>query len=379
MTSKYMDHTAEEIKSLMIEKLDNHIDPEDELLLQRLISEQKDVQVMWDEMQQLFSVGNGREMIEKLDARQEWENLHHKLKQERRRKITRYIGFAAGIAAAVVAVLMYLKLPQATQKKTIAAAPAKAILLKIGDGKEIDLTDAGNEAIVAGEARLHNNGKVLTLQGGASKQWSTISVPAGMDYQIKLSDSSTLWLNAATTAHFPVNFNGNIREIEITGEAYLQVAKDASRPFIVHLPGGADIEVLGTAFNINSYDSGTVKVALVEGSVNMRTAAQTLGLKPGYQAQVAANTPMEVSRFDQRQVLSWMKGQYIFSNAPVQEIALTLQRWYDVEVVIDNPDAGRKRFTGIIHKQKKLQDFLDNLSSTAEVSYYFKGAVLHLK
>ncbi|MGF6845959.1 transmembrane sensor [Chitinophaga sp. W3I9] len=375
-----MDHTAEEIKSLMIDKLDNHIDPEDELLLQRLISEQEDVQVMWEEMQQLFSVGKGKVMMEKLDTREEWANLHNELKKARRKKITRYIGMAAGIAAAATAVLLYLKLPGATHQKSIAAtAPAKAILLKIDDGKEIDLTGSGSQAIVAGDARFHNNGKVLTLQGGASNQWSTISVPTGMDYQVKLSDSSILWLNAATTAHFPVNFTGNTREIEIRGEAYLQVAKDASRPFIVHLPGGAAIEVLGTAFNINSYDPAAVKVALVEGSVNMRTSTQTVGLKPGYQARVTAGAPVQVAAFDERQVLSWMKGQYIFYNTPVQEIALTLQRWYDVQVVIDNPAVGKKCFTGVINKQKKLQDFLDNLISTAEVSYYFQEGVLHFK
>lgn len=363
----------------MIDKLDNHIDPEDELLLQRLISEQEDVQVLWKEMQQVFSVGEGKEMMEKLDTREEWANLNNELKKTRRKKITRYIGIAAGIAAAAMATLLYLKLPQASHQKTIAAtAPPKAILLKIGDGKEIDLTGGGNQAIVAGDARFHNNGKVLTLQG-ASNQWSTISVPTGMDYQVKLSDSSILWLNAATTAHFPVNFTGNIREIEIRGEAYLQVAKDASRPFIVHLPGGAAIEVLGTAFNINSYDPAAVKVALVEGSINMRTPAQTIGLKPGYQARVTTDATIQIDPFDHRQVLSWMKGQYIFSNTPVQEIALTLQRWYDVQVVIDNPAIGKKCFTGVINKQKKLQDFLDNLTSTAEVSYYFKEGVLHFK
>lgn len=364
----------------MIDKLDNHIDPEDELLLQRLITEQEDVQLMWEEMQQLFSVGKGKELMEKLDTGEEWENLNRALKKAARKRVIRYTGIAAGIAAAVIAAVAYLRLPQASPAgKMVATAPPKAILLKIDNGKEIDLSAGGNEAIVAGDARLQNNGKTLTLQGGASNQWSTISVPSGMDYQVKLSDSSILWLNAATTAHFPVNFSGNIREIEVRGEAYLQVAKDASRPFIVHLPGGAAIEVLGTSFNINSYDPAIVKVALVEGNVNMRTSAQTVGLKPGYQASLSAGSPIQVAPFDHRQVLSWMKGQYIFSNTPVGEIALTLQRWYDVEIVMDNQDVGKKCFTGVINKQKELQDFLENLTSTAEVSYYFKGNVLHFK
>lgn len=375
-----MDHKAEDIKSLMIEKLDKHISPEDELLLERLISEEQQVQAMWAEMQQLFATGDGKGLMEQLDTQREWEVLRHELKKEKKKRRAIYISLAATVAAAAVAgLILYINQPAAPTQKTIAdRKPAKAILLQIGNNKAIDLSDNDNEAIVAGEAHLHNNGKVLTLQGGNSTQWSTITVPTGMDYQVKLSDNSILWLNAATTAHFPVNFTREVREIEIRGEAYLQVAKDASRPFIVHLPG-ADVQVLGTSFNINSYDSGIVKVALIEGSVNMRTAAQTVGLEPGYQAQVSDGALIRVGTFDERQVLSWMKGQYVFSNTPVSEIAKTLQRWYDITVVTDNDAVSRKCFTGVINKQKKLQDFLNDLTETAEVNYYFKDGVLHFK
>ncbi|KAA2238973.1 DUF4974 domain-containing protein [Chitinophaga agrisoli] len=377
-----MNHTTEEIKSLMIEKLDNRINPEDEQLLQQLINEQADVQEMWTEMQALFIAGPGKELMERLDTRQEWQIFNATLRSERRRKLFTYGGLAAGAAAAAIAVLLYINISSPINKTTpplvaVTQAP-KGILLQIDNGKTIDLSAQGNTAITAGSASLHNNGKVLTLQGGNSTQWTRITVPTGMDYQVKLPDNSILWLNAATTAHFPMSFSGNTREIEIHGEAYLQVAKDENRPFIVHLPG-ADVQVLGTAFNINSYDSGVVKVALVEGSVNMRAGGETVGLKPGYQGHAANGLPIKVAPFDAQQVLSWMKGQYMFSNTPVHEIVQSLQRWYDVEVVLDNTTVGNKRFTGVINKQKKLQDFLDDLTETAEISYYFKDQVLHLR
>jgi ferric-dicitrate binding protein FerR (iron transport regulator) len=373
-----MDYTVAEIKSLMIEKLDNHIDPADELLLQRLIAEEESVQAMWTEMQQLFATGDGREMMDRLNTADEWEALQAAVRKAKRRRAIIYTGCGTAVAAAVIAVLLYLRLPSAVSHPPTVAATPKGVLLEMDNGHTVDLSDKGNEAIVAGDAQLHNNGKVLTLQSGHSTAWSKITIPPGMDYQVKLSDSSILWLNAATTARFPVHFSGSTREIEVHGEAYLQVAKDPSRPFIVHLPG-ADVQVLGTAFNINSYDSAVVKVALVEGSVNMRTAGETVGLKPGHQALAAGTAPIKVAPFDQQQVLSWMKGQYVFYNAPVAEIAATLKRWYDVEVVMDNAAVGRKCFTGIINKQKKLENFLSDLTETAEVGYYFEGAVLHFK
>ncbi|MRG44823.1 DUF4974 domain-containing protein [Chitinophaga sp. SYP-B3965] len=368
-----MKHNVEEIRSLMIEKLDNQIGPEDELLLQRLITEDKRVQELWDEMQALFVSGDGLQVMERLNTGQEWESLQQQLKRSKRR---RYIGFASAAAAAVVGLLVYFNLQKAAPA-VISVAP-KSVLLKMDNGETIDLSAAGHEAIVAGDAKLHNNGKVLSYEGGQSTQWSTITVPAGMDYQVRLSDSSTLWLNSATTARFPVHFTGDTREIEVNGEAYLQVAKDAARPFIVHLPG-ADVHVLGTAFNINSYDPGVVKVALVEGGVNMRTPTETVGLKPGFQGMVSTGETIQVQAFEERRVLSWMKGQYVFYNTPVLEISQILQRCYDMEVVFDNETVGKKCFTGIIKKQQPLQEFLDNLTATAEVNYYFKGRVLHFK
>lgn len=374
-----MDHRTEDIRSLMLEKLDNHIAPEDEQLLQRLITEEESVRTMWTEVQELFAAGEGRKMLDELNTQREWEAFNEALKKARRRKLITYISAVSAAAATIAGILLYFNLNKSSNKTQLAAArPNKSILLQIDNGNTIDLSDEDNEAITAGDARLKNNGKMLTLQGGLSTQWSKIIVPPGMDYQVKLSDNSTLWLNAATTARFPVNFTGRTREIEIHGEAYLQVAKDASRPFIVHLPD-ADVQVLGTAFNINTYDSGVSKVALVEGSVHMRTGAQTVALQPGYQASTVTNAPMLVAPFDQQQVLAWMKGQYIFSNTPVQEIARTIHRWFDVEVVIDNAVVGQKCFTGIINKQKDLQAFLNDLSETAEVNHYFRGAVLHFK
>lgn len=368
----------------MIEKLDNVIDPENELLLQQLIAEEPGVRDLWEEMQDIFVAGDGRKMLNNLDTQAEWQALNQQLEARSRKKRIRYISYAASAAAIVTAVVLFSFLHRSAapvaQNKTVQENKApKSILLQLDNGETVDLSNHSNAAITADAAHFDNSGKTLAYRGGNSTQWSKVTVPAGMDYQVKLSDSTIVWLNAATSIRFPINFTGNTREIEVNGEAYISVAKNASKPFIVHLPG-ADVHVLGTAFNINSYDSGTVKVALVNGKVQLHAGTTAVELKPGYQAQSSTgHAAIQVNPFDEREVLSWMKGQYIFSNTRVQEIALILQRCYDVKVVLDNDAVGHKRFTGIIDKHKSLNDFLDNLTSTAEVAFYFSGAVLHLK
>jgi ferric-dicitrate binding protein FerR (iron transport regulator) len=376
-----MEHKEEDIRSLMIEKLDNAIAPEDDLLLQQLIAEQKKVRHLWEEMQGIFTTGEGKRLIENTNVEEGWGTFSNELQKARRKKIIRLTVLTASAAAAIIAVLLgtYAYWPgNRSGNNAVTAKAGKAILLQLEDGKTINLSDTTNTAIIAGDARLHNSDNTLSYLGGKATQWSKLTVPAGMDYKIMLSDSSIVWLNAATTVHFPLQFTGNTREIEINGEAYIKVAKNPSRPFIVHLPH-ADVQVLGTEFNINSYDSGTVKVALVQGKVNLHTGHEAVELQPGYEGASSTGTPIKVNLFDQRQVLAWMKGQYMFSNATVQEIALILRRSYDLNVVVDNNAVAQKRFTGIINKYKKLTDFLDNLTTTAEVNYYFDGSVLHFK
>lgn len=378
-----MEHKEEDIRSLMIEKLDNTIAPEDDLLLQQLMAEQKKLRHLWEEVQGIFTTGEGKRLVENMNVEEGWGMFSNELQKARRKKIIRLTVLTASAAAAIIAVLLgtyayWSGNYSRTGNNTVTAKAGKAILLQLENGKTINLSDTTNTAITAGDARLHNSDNTLSYLGGKATQWSKLTVPAGMDYRIMLSDSSMVWLNAATTVRFPLQFTGNTREIEINGEAYIKVAKNPSRPFIVHLPH-TDVQVLGTEFNINSYDSGTVKVALVQGKINLHTGHEAVELQPGYEGASSTGTSIKVNLFDQRQVLAWMKGQYMFSNATVQEIALILRRSYDLNVVVDNNTVAQKRFTGIINKYKKLTDFLDNLTTTAEVNYYFDGDVLHFK
>ncbi|MVT07345.1 FecR family protein [Chitinophaga tropicalis] len=177
-------------------------------------------------------------------------------------------------------------------------------------------------------------------------------------------------MNSATTLKFPFKFAGNLREITIEGEAYLQVAKDPNRPFILHTPKGA-VQVLGTSFNVNTYDSGMVKVSLVEGAV----AFNSVKLNPGQAA--ISTTETTVTTLNENDLL-WIKGRYKLDNTPLSEITKILPRWYGIQVVIDNSKIADKKFTGTILKSEPVEEFLDAIKITTGAEYYYKDKILHI-
>lgn len=199
----------------------------------------------------------------------------------------------------------------------------------------------------------------------------------GLDYMIKLPDGTEVYLNSATVLSFPTAFTGSKREISINGEAFLSVARDARHPFIVHLPHGS-VEVLGTEFNMNSYDSGVVKVALVGGVVNMKAGGHALALKPGLEG-VYRKGELYTQPFDKQSTLGWRRGIYYFDNATLEQIISILPRWFGVQVKLDNTDKAGERFTKRIYRNAPITEFLDNLKATMAIQYYIQDEVVHIK
>jgi ferric-dicitrate binding protein FerR (iron transport regulator) len=207
---------------------------------------------------------------------------------------------------------------------------------------------------------------------------NSLTTPIGMDYKIRLNDGTEVWLNALTQLDFPFAFTGNTREITINGEAYLKIAKDESKPFIVHLPHN-DVRVLGTTFNVNSYDSGIVKVSLVEGALNVQQGEKTISVKPGM--EIISDGKITLHNFDERQVLGWRKGMYYFYDADLKEISKVLPRWFGITVVIDNPTIINKKFVGVVDKNQPIEVFIDNLRTVADIDCFYDKPqnTLHFK
>lgn len=196
---------------------------------------------------------------------------------------------------------------------------------------------------------------------------------------LQLPDGSSIQLNAATILRFPLAFTGNNREITISGEAYLTIKKDARHPFYVNLPHGT-VQVLGTEFNINTYNAQEDEVALVNGSIKVRSTRDSSIIKPGYKAIVHSGAALQVDEFDPYDVLSWRKGEYPFTNASLQVVSTLIERYYGIPVQFEG-QASSQKFTGVISRKTPINNFLTGLKLTGFVNEFSfdKEGVLHIK
>jgi len=281
------------------------------------------------------------------------------------------------VAFMVIGLNIYLILrPQPVPKRAAGFVNSKDISLQLPGGENIDLSQQRG-LVKTGDVTLNNTNKALVYTTANTSRTASLHVPAGKDYRINLSDGTEVWLNSATTLQFPLAFTGNNREITIKGEAYLKVARN-DKPFLVHL-GNSTIQVLGTEFNVNTYDPAKVQVALVSGAVKMNAADQSTLLQPGHEITYTPANGMQIASFDADDLLSWRQGIYLFNNMSLEEILKVFPRWFGKEVIIDNPIRGNVRFTGIINRNKPVNFSLDLLKGVSDFEYTIEGDVIHIK
>ena len=166
-------------------------------------------------------------------------------------------------------------------------------------------------------------------------QTRTIATAPGQRAQVELSDGTRVRLNVGSTLTLPVAFTAAAREVHLDGEAFFEVAPDAGRPFLVSA-GGATVRVVGTAFNVAAYGEPT-EVVVAEGRVALRTSGQPaeadVVLGPGELGRLTGNpSPIAKEVVDVRRYLAWTEGRLVFEDASFAEVAVRLERWYDLDV-----------------------------------------------
>ena len=242
-------------------------------------------------------------------------------------------------------------------------------VLTLDNGTTIVLDSAADGTLVqqGGIKVLKINGqiaydKAANANPQAAPTYNTITTARGNQYQVILADGSKVWLNAASSIHFPSYFTGNERKVEITGEAYFEVAKDAAKPFRVEFSNQSgekgEIEVLGTHFNVNAYpEEEDIKTTLLEGSVKIKRGSNVLMLAPGQQAKVTSADIMLKNDVVLSQVVAWKDGFFVFNNSDIKIIMRQVARWYDVEVEFEGkiPSEG---FTGKVSRNVPLSKFI---------------------
>ena len=203
--------------------------------------------------------------------------------------------------------------------------------------------------------------------------FNTITTPRGGQYQVVLPDGSMVLLNAGSSLTYPTLFTGAERKVELTGEAYFEVAHNPAMPFRVCSKGQV-VEVLGTHFNINAYDDEPgIKTTLLQGKVKVTATVkkQTLILQPGEQAFLGISAFNEHD-VDVDQAVAWKNGLFMFDGDDIQQVMRSISRWYDVDVTYKGA-APADLFSGSVSKFSNVSEVLNTLQATGKVHFSIEG------
>lgn len=302
-----------------------------------------------------------------------------------RRKRYAYAAAAAAVVLALAVGWGYLVSGPSNDRSELAVndlpAGTNKAMLTLASGRAITLAE--HEEIVVGKTAVTyaDGSVVLENDDQMDHHPLTLTTPVGGQYRIVLPDGSRAWLNAASSITYPRRFSPDSREISITGEVYLEVAKlhstdtEGRVPFIVHSPGQR-IEVLGTTFNVKAYaDEEGTTTSLFSGSVRLIAESppsgtgqprQSVQLNPGQQA-VNVNGKVAISELIEANAVAWKSGKFVFRSESLTSVLKQLQRWYGFTIDYDTvPDL---HFTGGIKRDVSLSAVLNMLEATSSVRF----------
>ena len=277
------------------------------------------------------------------DLKAIWRNIEQMREERlalRRRRVVRRLFYGAASMALVVALSAVFLMRREKPVSQVSSLPAElawgqmpVLVLPNGEKRVLPQNDTAFFLQEQGNS-IQIDSRTLIMDGKGQGEtaeepvYYTMNIPYGGEYNLILPDGTKIYLNAGTSLRYPDHFAGGIREIFLSGEAYLEVARDTTSPFIVRTPD-VDVRVLGTVFNVNAYPDGEyVRTTLVEGKVEVNGRK----IVPGEQVRCEVNTGnLTVKTVDVNRFIAWKEGYFVFRNERLEDVMKTLARWYGVE------------------------------------------------
>lgn len=276
------------------------------------------------------------------------------------------------IVATTILLVMFLNRPVKKASENFVQATQilpgqQGAILTLADGTRVSL-DTIKQAVVAmqhGVTAKVANGSLIYEGEGNKVAYNTMSTPNGRQFQLTLPDGTRVWLNAASSIRYPTVFRENRRLVEVTGEAYFEVAKNPSRTFVVNVNGKTEVEVLGTEFNVSAYgNEADVRTTLIAGAVviSAGSSAEKIRMRPDQQVRFSNNRLQLIEDVQVDKVIAWKNWKFNFEGQSFVEICRELERWYDIEIIFEG-NIPEKSLWGGMSKDVPLSGVLQ----------YFKG------
>jgi transmembrane sensor len=376
---------------LLAAKASGKLTSEQEMQLQNWLSQNPQHMAKSEELLGLLQKQHYLHLRSQVNEAQGWKAIQQKIHPQ---KTIRTLAWKWSKYAAALLVIMsfawYLRTTVKTTSKETAQVHIqkvernnKAVLI-LSDGSEMVLDNPGDTLLKeSGGITIKNlPGQMLAYDQSQinpdEKSINKLVVPAGARYEIRLSDGTKVWMNSVSQLEYPLAFGKSQRRIKLTGEAFFEVAKDATRPFIIDA-NGYEIKVLGTSFNVSVYPADNyMETTLVNGAVEITgKSGKVISLKPAQMARIDnADQSIAIETVDTRYFTSWKDGIMYFDNMPLEDLTTKLERWYGVKITYKNEKPKRLHFSGALENSRDIQFLLNLISQTTHVKFEVKDKLI---
>lgn len=352
---------------------------------------QEDNQESFKDKDSNDNVKHSQDDINAEDKGRIWVGIEDKIEKHYQKKYRQRAIFKVACVFFLVGVISFLlynhsaTINLSTDSDNVSIVPGsdKAILT-LEDGRQIDLTTADeNQLSGLGVDFVHmKDGECVYKISSQTNNdspvgFNTISTPRGGQYRIILPDDSEVLLNASSSLRFSKNIaHESTRLVELTGEGFFKVKKSKERPFIVNTHA-QQIRVLGTEFNVNTYNSDKVSTTLIEGSVRLNNKGV---LKPGQQGvSIHPNEQPTIKFVEVGDYVDWVNKQFVFKDEKITDIMERLGRWYNFDVQFHHTANLNTTFNGELSRYTDVNDVLKLLSKTSTLKFDIKGNTIIIK
>lgn len=374
-----------ELADAIVRKIHGQATVEDIQLIDQWLRADKGNEILYQKL--LRDEDKVLDLLQRVDSSSALLRLKRRASTQRRQRWTKV---AIAASALALAGLFFIdrnstkRQPAVAQRDipsgTIQPASQRAMLL-MADGKEIWLDGSLDTTFSNGSVKMQQANGTLQYETTVVEQAAAmqeLSTPRAGTYHLKLPDGTQVWLNTASKLRFPQQFGTAERTVELFGEGYFEVSKDASRPFRVITDGGSRIEVLGTAFNVKGYQKDEVTTTLLEGSVKIIKDDQTRLLKVGQAAKVAG-TSISIDQGDIPAATAWRQDRFMFHQMAIGEVMDEIARWYDVRLDYEASFRSKQElYTGEIGRDVTLDRLLTMLEETGVARFKLRERTISI-
>ena len=378
-----MDNSVNRISDLAYKYLKGELDATETEELNEYLAASEDNRLFFESLTNADNIKANVKAIYRLNRTATWRAIVAGTPQLQKRKIILMrpsIKYAAAVIL-VAALGAYIYMSRSNKPDVAVVNTSKPVQNELlPGGNKATLTLDGGQTITldnaaSGNIATQGNTRIIKTADGqlaynsqstaTEVYFNTVSTPKGGQYQLTLADGTKIWMNAASALRFPTAFTGKERLVELDGEAYFEVAKNAKAPFIVKTKSGTTVQVLGTHFNIMAYrDEQDTKTTLLEGSVKVAYEAAEAKLRPGQQALTPTDKSMGSivvnKAANTSEAVAWKNGVFDFNDADLKMVMRQIARWYDVNISYEG-NLPEKVFTGSMSRNLNATELLSGI------------------